>query len=387
MKIAELSNASLKDITIVFKSNKKQISLLFIALYFVLIIYMLVAPFNYVADYSIMPPKQQSSPMNISAMMQSVGMGGMTGLGGLQQSNLSLFYSEALRSRSVASFIVDSLKLQKTSFFHNIPRHRLIDKISLSLKPLVDRSGIIYTTVSLWTSYFPSKSQKDSAALLSKEIANYSILALDYILRQRSNNVSGKTKDFISGEILVYSNKLDSIQELIEKFQTNNKVLELEEQTKAIVGQANEIAVELAKAEVEMKIANNLYSDNSQTSNLLKQNYSVLKNQFDKIQTGGLTANDKFSIPLNEIPSLIRQYTNLIREQKLYEQILAYLKTNYFQEAIQEKKDVPQIDVLDWAEKPYKKRFPSYFLIFSVGSIVIFIVILVYILLKAFVKK
>ncbi len=387
MKLKELSNASFKDLSITVSSNKRQISLLIIGLYFVLIIFMIVTPFNYVADYSIMPPKQQSSAMNLSAMMQNVGIAGMAGIGGLQQSNLSSFYSEVLRSRSVAVYIIDSLQLQKTSFFRKLPRAKLIEELSLSIKPLVDKSGVIYTSVSLWTGFFPSKSLKDSAALLSKQIANYSIYALDYILRQRTNNVSGKTKDFISGEIIVYSKKLDSIQKQIENFQTQNKVLELEEQTKAIVGQANELAVELAKAEVEMNLANNLYSDNSQTTRILKQNYSVLKSQFDKIQTGGLTANDKFSIPLNEIPSLIRQYTNLIRDQKLYEQILAYLKTNYFQEAIQEKKDVPQIDVLDWAVKPYEKNFPSYSLLLIVGSIIILTITIIYILFKAFVTK
>lgn len=387
MKLKEISNISPKDFSTAIKSNKKQISFLLIGLYFVLILFLLITPFNYVAEYSIMPPKQQNSSMNLSSMMQNAGIPGMAGFGSLQQSNLSLFYSEVLRSKSVATFIIDSLHLQETSIFNKLPRAELIELITLSIKPLVDRSGVIYTSVSLWTGYFPSKKLKDSTAMLSQKIANYSIYALDYVLRQRSNNVSGKTKDFISGEIQVYSYKLDSIQKQLEDFQTKNKVLELEEQTKAIVGQANELAVELANAEVEMNLASNLYSDNSQTTRILKQNYSVLKNQFNKIQTGGLTSNDKFSIPLNEIPSLIRQYTNLLREQKLYEQILAYLKTNYFQEAIQEKKDVPQIDVLDWAEKPHKKNFPSYTIILIVGSIIIFTITFIYILYKTLITK
>jgi uncharacterized protein involved in exopolysaccharide biosynthesis len=49
-----------------------------------------------------------------------------------------------------------------------------------------------------------------------------------------------------------------------------------------------------------------------------------------------------------------------MRTKEIYEQVFIYLQTQYFQEAIQEKCDVPQVEILDWAEIPIEKSYPSY---------------------------
>ncbi len=382
MQSFNIASLSFKQLFDVYKQNKKQINVYALIVLCVAIVYTIITPFEYDADASILPPKQNNNSVNLSSVLQSSGLGGLGSIAGMQSTNLSILYANVIKSRSVSEFIIDSLKLQKTSFFAGIPRYLLNQIIQSSLNVVNDRSGMIYLTCSIRTGYLPSQKLKDSAALLSSEVANTAIIALDYVIRQRNNSVSGKTKDFIGGEINDYSAKLDSIQNELEKFQEQNKVLELEEQTKAIVLQANEIATKLAKAEVELKINKNLYSNNSQVIKTLQESYDVLKSQFDKIQSGGLTSTDNFSIPLERIPKLIREYSNLVREQKLYEQIIAYLRTIYFQEAIQEKKDVPQIDVLDWAHKPEVKSFPSYKLLFAITVLFELSTIFLYLFIK-----
>lgn len=387
MQFKDISTVSFLTLWQSYKQNKKQLNIILITILVIAILFSLIAPYQYEADASIMPPKQQTSSFNLSSILQSSGLSGLSGLGGMQQSNLSLLYTSVLKSRSVTNFIIDSLKLTKTSFYKDVPRYKLNEVISDALDVIVDKSGVIFLTASVRTGLFPSKVLKDSAALLSSQIANTAIIGLDYVLRQRNNSISTKTKDFIGKEIENYSTKLDSIQYEMEKFQENNKVLEIEEQTKAIVLQANQLAAELAKAEVELNITKNLYSDNAQTVKTLEESYNILKNQFNKIQTGGLTSTDNFSIPLNKVPKLIREYTNLIREQKLYEQILVYLRTIYYQEAIQEKKDVPQIDILDWGLVPYKHTFPSYKMIFAFTLLLELFVALIYLIFKTQLQK
>lgn len=388
MQFKDISTVSFLNLWQSYKQNKKQLNIILITILVVAILFSIISPYQYESDASIMPPKQQNTSFNLSSILQSSGLSGLSGLGGMQQSNnLSLLYTSVLKSRSVTKFIIDSLKLTKTSFYNDIPRYKLNEVISDALDAIVDKSGVIFLTASVRTGLFPSKVLKDSAALLSSQIANTAIIGLDYVLRQRNNSISTKTKDFIGKEIENYSTKLDSIQYEMEKFQENNKVLEIEEQTKAIVLQANQLATELAKAEVELNITKNLYSDNAQTVKTLEESYNILKNQFNKIQTGGLTSTDNFSIPLNKVPKLIREYTNLIREQKLYEQILVYLRTIYYQEAIQEKKDVPQIDILDWGLVPYKHTFPSYKMIFAFTLLLELFVALIYLIFKTQLQK
>lgn len=383
MRFIDISNNSGKKLFLSYKKNKKISNLIFFLILFIGIIYSIVAPFQYVSESSIMPPKQSGGGMNISSIIQSMGMGGLSSMTGMPSTNLSLVYNEVILSSSVANYIIDSCQLEKTKLFKGIPRHLLIMIIKSDLKVLIDKSGVLYITTTVRTRSFPSKSDKQEAAQLSAKIGNAAILGLDFVIRQRNSSVSGKTKDFIGKEIDSYSAKLDSIQNELEKFRKDNKVLELEEQTKAIVLQANTIAVELAKAEVELSIGKKIYAENSQNYKMLKESYDILRSQYDKIQSGGLTSKDEFSIPLNEVPGLLRTYSNLVRDQKLYEQILIYMKTNFYQEAIQEKRDIPQIDVLDWAVVPFEKDAPSYKMLFIFLFVIDFGVLFLYLIFKA----
>jgi len=92
------------------------------------------------------------------------------------------------------------------------------------------------------------------------------------------------------------------------------------------------------------------YEQSSPTVRIQKEKVANLKNQYNRIQSGGLTSTDEFSIPLQNIPNIIREYTNLLREQKILEQVNIYLETQKYQEAIQAQNDVSIIEQLDYAE-------------------------------------
>lgn len=364
--------------------QKKHVIIISAVVFIIGLIYSILAPYQYTSESSVLPPKQSGSGMNLSAIMQSIGgFGGMGSFSGLSQNNLSSVYGEVLTSNSVLTFIYDTLDLQNQYYFKRLPKEKALKILKSSINVLISKSGILFVKVKFQTNILPSKNEKKLSAKLSSDIANTAIRGLDYVIRNRNNSVSGKTRDFIGKEIVAYSLLLDSIQNSLEIFRKENNVLELEEQTKAIVLQANTIAVELAKAEVELNLGKKLYSDNSQNLNILRDNYNTLLNQYNKIQSGGITQNDEFSIPLKDFPTLLRDYSNLIRDQKLYEQILIYLRTNYYQESIQEKRDVPQIDVLDWANIPNERSAPSYKQLLFVFILLDLVIILIYLFFKS----
>lgn len=338
--------------------TRKIAGIFFVVFLLAIGLYLLIAPYKYSTVSSIFPPKQTNSQMLPSSLLGSMNIPmGLTNLGG---SSLSLVYSEVLKSYSVFEYVYDSLNLERTRFFKGVKKNKVFKLYRTNMDVVVNRSGIIYITYSFGTSFFPSKAIKDSAALLSAKIPNTAITALDYIIRQRNNSLSKMTKDFIGTEIDNYTAKLDSVEREIETFQKANKVLEIDEQTKAILQQANQVAVELAKAEVDYALAQQLYAENSQNLDLMRKNLNKIREIYSKIQQGGITSNDGFSIPLENLPTLVREYTNLMRTKEIYEQVLIYLQTQYFQEAIQEKRDVPQVEILDWATVPLEKTYPSY---------------------------
>jgi capsule polysaccharide export protein KpsE/RkpR len=115
-------------------------------------------------------------------------------------------------------------------------------------------------------------------------------------------------KEFIERVLLEKQLELDSIDRELEKYQKENKVLAIDKQTQAIVTNAITIGSELAKAEIELNIMLQEYEQSSPTVRIQKEKVANLKNQYNRIQSGGLTSTDEFSIPLQNIPNIIREY-------------------------------------------------------------------------------
>jgi uncharacterized protein involved in exopolysaccharide biosynthesis len=170
----------------------------------------------------------------------------------------------------------------------------------------------------------------------------------------------------------------------MEKFQSEHKVLAIEEQTTAIVQQAIEVGKELAEAKVELAVLSNELNPNSAQIKAIKDKVLTLQNQYESIQTGGLVESDAFAFPLKQVPTLLKEYARLLRERKVLEQVTLYLETQRHQEAIQEKKDIPIVEVLDKAEVPYKRIAPSRKIIAILSFSLSLLFALGYVLIRAY---
>ncbi|MFW5663382.1 MAG: GNVR domain-containing protein [Bacteroidota bacterium] len=136
-------------------------------------------------------------------------------------------------------------------------------------------------------------------------------------------------------------------------------MLALDEQTQAVVTQAVSIGTELAEAETELNLARLDYAPNSAYLRALEKRADLLRNQYARIQEGGLTSDEGFAIALSDVPRIAREYATLMRERKIIEQVIMYLETQRHQEAIQEEKDVPIVEVLDKAIPPDFRSAPN----------------------------
>lgn len=280
-------------------------------------------------------------------------------LGGMGQTNQSMLYADILKSRAVAVYIDNQIGLSKSSELSNANKEMLYDFIRSILEVKIEKSGLVRITATYGTSFFPSSIQQDSAAVIAARITNEAINALDQIIRNKNISSAKFSKQYIEGEIANYKVKLDSVENSLEEFQRTNRVLAIDEQTLAIVKQAIDIGSELAKAEIELNLAKHDFNAKSQTVKALKSNVDYLKKQYHNVQSGGLTETDAFSFPLIKAPQLARQYAGLFRDRKILEQVLIYLETQRHQEAIQEQRDIPLVEVLDEAVPPETRISPS----------------------------
>ncbi len=315
-----------------------------------------IMPQTFGSTSSLMPPEQRSSG-GLSSLLQSAAPGLSLPFGDAKNQSVS---ADIILSNSLAERIIKQLRLDKHPAYSQIDSQMLIRMVRNSLDVEVKRaSGVAYIHCSASTGWLPSRQEIQETKKLASDITNSAVSCLDVMLREKNVSTARKTREFIERVIAVKATERDSIYNAIEQFQKENKIVGLEEQTKAIVTSAVDIGVQLAKMKVELQLARQLYQPGSEIIKQYEQQFETLSAQYDQTQSGGLTASDKFSIPLDKVPALTKRYLNLQRDLKVSEQVNAYLQTQKLQESIQEARDVPVIQVLDTAPIPFERESPK----------------------------
>lgn len=343
----------------VHKKYYKKIWLIVLIFCVIVFLFGLIMPHTFKTYTTIMPPKQ-SETSGLSSILQNfagslpsgVSLSGST-------NNQSYVLADILRSRSIAKYLINKLDLHNHPNYKNYTHNELIELLQENFKIEVEKTGLIVLHTKAETSFFPSSKQKKETKLLAKQFAQEAIRGLDEIVRSRNTSAAKKSRLYIERELINYRQKSDSIDNLLEEFQRNNRVLKIDDQTQALVKQAIEVGLQLAKAEMELNVAKNEYSADNPYLKQLQNVVNQLRKQYEAVQKGGLTGSDGFSIPFEKIPSLARQYANLYRDKKIIEQVITFLETQRHQEAIQENRDVPMVEVLDEAFIPDKQSAPN----------------------------
>jgi uncharacterized protein involved in exopolysaccharide biosynthesis len=206
-------------------------------------------------------------------------------------------------------------------------------------------------------------------------IANKASSGIDALIKNKSMTSARRARIFI--DTLMSQNRvsLDSAYETMQMFQQQNKVLELENQAKALVESAVAAGAELSKAQIELSVAEQQYQSDAPAIALLQKKVASLRGQYSKVQNGGVSS-DAFSIPFSRLPALSKTYVTMLRDIKIMEQINAYLQSQRTQEYIQEIRDVPAIQIIEAGIPPRKqispKRLVFAFLTMCAGLVIAF---------------
>jgi capsule polysaccharide export protein KpsE/RkpR len=371
----------------VFKILKKNLPFLLIFNLVIVVsvaIYSLMMPQTFTAKVSIMPTTESSSGGGLSSLLNSVS-GGVI-LGGSGGSSKSAIIDETLKSRTLNSALVDRLKLDTLENFKGLPRRDVVEIVTAMHNHELEMNGFINLEINVATGFSPDSNEINSAKKLSAIIANTSVEILDSLFIARSNSSAKISRKYIESQLYQYKLDLDSVAKAMEKFQTENNILAIEKQTEAIVAQAISLYSEIATLETELQLTKIEYSNNSKQVRILERQLEELKKQAQKVQSGGLE-NNSFSLPLDSVPKYARIYAELFRDRKVLEQVILYLETQRHEEAIQENRDTPVIEVLDYAIVPQKRTSPSRSKMLVAAGSLSFVLSIAFLFLFIFLKE
>lgn len=348
-----------------------------------LIIFAFILPNRFDCTVTILPPEETSSP-SLNNFLQNFSILSMYPT---TKGMKSQIYLEILRSKELLRFLAKNDSIRQLSIFKNLDTFKIKKLLQSSINLDLKQSGLIICNISISTSFFPSKAEKQSVAFATACIAKKTIEALDTLLRSRLMVKARKKRLLIENTLEQKRIELDSIESELQSFREHNKLLSLDEQSQAVLNSAINIGSELAKAEIELQLALAEYEPTSPYIQALKDKVRKLRNQYERIQNGGILGTEAFAIPMKNIPLLLRKFTKIMRDQKVIEQVTVFLETQKYQEAIQEQTEISSIDVLDQPIIPIEPSSPRKSLYITLGFIISIIVSISIIFFQSFIKS
>lgn len=326
------------------------------ALCVVVVAYSFCMPQKYTSTATIMPPDGKSGEGGLSSLLA----GAPIAIGiGANENKASLVFIEILKSRTLRQLVIDSLGLDRYPMFAGRSDEAILNTLEDAVVLEVNKTGTVSIEVTSKTAWFPWGDDGPAAAKLASMIANTYRTTLDRLNREKTVTMARRTRTYVERVLAANKHTLDSLQDVMQRFQQDNGVLAMDSQVEAMAQNAGNLGAELAKAEIELALVQREFQPSAPQVGLLERKTGALREQYERLQNGGLVARDGFALPIDSIPSLTRTWLNLTRDLKIREQINVFLESQRMQEMIQEAKDTPTVIALDVAPVPTIRTSPS----------------------------
>jgi len=335
-------------------------------------------PKRYTTSTRLMPPDPQSTSgmMMMAEMAQKTG-GGLAATAGdlLGMKSSGALFVGMLQSETIENHLVQSFDLRK------IYSVRLLEdaRKELSKNTVVQedrKSGIITITVT-------DRSPQRAAA-----IANAYVNELNTMVAQLSTSSAHRERVFLEDRLQSVKRDLGSAEGQLAQFSSKNSTLDIQQQGKAMLDAASNLAGQMIAAESELQGLRQIYTENNARVRELSAQVGELHKELDKI--GGTESSvgrarqsnaDPSAEPvtdssaampypsIRQLPLLGAKYADYYREAKIQETVYGLLTQQNELAKVEEAKETPSVKVLDAAEVPEKKSYPPRLIVIGLGTI------------------
>ncbi|GIK21224.1 MAG: hypothetical protein F9K42_07550 [Ignavibacterium sp.] len=355
-------------LNVILFNIKTILKITILSTFFLFLILWLIYPRTYRADVSVMPPEKQEGFGGISSLLSGGNFSSI--LTGGMATATSQLYVEILKSRSAALYVVDKLNL--TKLYDADDRIEAAEKLLDRLHTDISKEGIITLNVDVKSTLVPMLfSDEDSLKELSARISNTYIAALDSINKEKLSSKAKSARQYIQEQIVQTKALLDSAETALMEFQSKNKAIAMTDQIKAAIEGSAQLKTEIIKTEIELGLIKTDAGESNRLYTSLNKKLQELREQYSNFENGSAD----YLLAFKDVPVLGKKLAGLYREVRIQNEVYVLLQQQYYQEKIQENKDIPTIQILDEAIPPKKKSEPKTVFSSLIGMFFIFSVI------------
>jgi uncharacterized protein involved in exopolysaccharide biosynthesis len=328
-------------------------------------------PKSYTSTTQLMPPDSQStSGMAMMAALVGKAGGGLESLAGDLlgvKSSGSLFIG-VLRSETAQGRLIRQFDLKGVygKSLEMDARTKLDENTAISEDK---KSGIITISV---TDHSPQRATALATAYVDQ---------LNSLVAELSTSAAHRERVFLEERLKVVRQDLDDASNQLAQFSSKNNTLDIQQEGKAMLDAAANLAGQLIAAQSELEGLRQFYTDNNPRVQSLNARVTELRRDLEKLSgvnrngtPNDATAGAKGSsgdLPypsIRNLPLLGVKYADYYRRAKIEETVYELLTEQYELAKVQEAKETPSVKVLDPAQVPEKKSFPPRLLIMFLGT-------------------
>jgi uncharacterized protein involved in exopolysaccharide biosynthesis len=334
--------------------RRRLIGGLFVSAVMTALVISLLLPKIYESSTSILPQleSRESGALGSLLAASGAGAGGIAqGLGislpGMPATPTDIF-TAMLKSRIMADEIIkqfDLMKLYKAKTMKDARKD-----LESDTKITVSKEKVIKITV------------EAESPQLASDIANFYASNLDRLNRTLNVSKASQNRVFIERRLTETKVNLVKAEETLKDFQTHNKTVAVEAQSKAMIEAAATIQGQIMAQEVQLQVMSAYLSPDNPELSRVHSSIEELKKQLYLLETGrggkGMLPGDRLHPAMVTVPGLALEYGRLLREVKVQEALYTMLTSQYEQAKIAEARDTPSVQVLDPGVPAEKKSKP-----------------------------
>ena len=275
-----------------------------------------------------------------------------------------------LTSNSVSDAVIDKFKLQ--------------ERYNESYREL--------TRKALWSHCWTSVDRKSSVVSLTcedkdpkfaMELSAYFGEVGNHVFGRVSASAAREERKFLENQVVNARKDVDEASQKLREFQEKHKVVDLPEQSKAVISAMASIQGELISKQLELSYVRGFSARTEASVVQLEQQIAIMQSKLAQLEeqasvptaipsaqpagAKGSDAKNEFFPSAMQMPSLRFELEQLLREQKIRETVF-FLTTQRFEMAkIDEARDTSTFQILDYPTLPTYKSRPKRMKILILG--------------------
>jgi uncharacterized protein involved in exopolysaccharide biosynthesis len=323
------------------------IGLFFVAVVTAMVVSLLL-PKVYESTATILPPTESrdAGGLNFLAASKAAELG--MALPGMPATKSDIFVA-MLKSRVMADAVITRFDLKRVYKAKAMQDAR--KALEAATKINVGREKVIRITV------------EDRDPARAADIANFYCTNLDRLNRTVHVTSASHNRAFIERRLAETQVSLIKAEETLKEFQTANKTVAVEAQSKVMIEAAAVLQGQIMAHEVQLKVMSGYLSPDNPELARLRSALDELKKQLYVMESGtsgkGMLPGDRLHPAMITVPSLSLDYGRLMRELKVQETVYQLLTSQYEQAKLAEARDTPTVQVLDPAIPAERKSRPK----------------------------